>query len=224
MQYFKITQNTDSKIIGKYPQVKDLKINFHEARASQWGKIDEWKTEDDLPDLNNFILHNNSRLSDCISNNYVSTTDGLFISEKCHQILESFRINGSFHPMTIFRRETPHQYSFLWYEYGAKSKIDFNKSIFIEFNINTLEFGNTSTAENFEEYKKKVEQVREAKGDELAVWNLFPKLIHFNERYDLTPMFKYGLICNEKVKNAIEENKLTGFDFRPIDVEIVFEK
>lgn len=35
MQYFRITQETDFEIIGHYPQVKELKIGFHEARASQ---------------------------------------------------------------------------------------------------------------------------------------------------------------------------------------------
>lgn len=30
-------------------------------------------------------------------------------------------------------------------------------------------------------------------------------------------------MCNENVKNAIEENHLTGFLFRELDIDIAFE-
>jgi hypothetical protein len=225
MKYFKITQNTDSKIIGKYPQVKDLKINFHEARASQWGKIDEWKSDDDIPDLNNFLLHPKSKLTDCLSNNFVFETSGLIMSSKCKQILDSFSVNGKFYTATVYKsdEEIYYDYYFLHYEMSSISKINFKKSSFIEYNISTLEVGNIVLVEDFEDYKEKVESLRVSKNDEIALWDLFPKSIHLNHAYDLTPMFKLGLICNENIKKVIEENQLTGFDFRPIDVEILFE-
>ncbi|MEO4005586.1 hypothetical protein [Flavobacterium sp. CAU 1735] len=222
MKYFEIKQETDSKIIGKYPQVKELKIGFHEARASQWGIISKWKSEDDIPDLNNFVLHNNSRLSDCVSNNFVITSSGLFLSEKCSQILETFTINGSFHPMTIFRRGTPHPYRFLWYEYGATSKIDFKKSEFIEYNDIYEKSGAIIAVDDFEDYKAKFRILFDGIEDE-AGWDLKSKSLKIAGCFDVTPAFGIGLICNEKVKNAIEENKLTGFDFRPIDTEILFD-
>lgn len=219
MKYFEIIQETDSKIIGKYPQVKELKIDFHKARASQWGKIRSWQTDDDIPDLNNFVLHYNSKLSDCVSNNYVVSANGLFISDKCHQIFESFKINGSCYPMTIFRRGTPHPYTFLWYEIGGKSKINWNDSYFIEFSTIEKEYGKTIKVLNFEDYKIQNRKLFEVKEH----WSLTSTSLKFTEYFDITPAFGIGLICNEKVKNAIDENQLSGFDFRPIDVEILFE-
>ena len=64
-----------------------------------------------------------------------------------------------------------------------------------------------------------------------SISNLFPLFEYMhsriglssNEYFDMTPTFGIGLICNEKVKNAIEENKLTGFIFEQLDIEIVFE-
>lgn len=223
MKYFKITQNTDSKIIGKYPQVKDLKIDFHKARASQWGKIDEWKSDDDIPDLNNFLLQPKSKLTDLISNSFIIVSDGLFISQESKEVFNQFIINGNFYPSTIYKLDEKILYYFLKYEYGGLSNMIWEESEFIEYNINTLEFGNIVLVKNFEDYKEKVESLRISKNDDIALWNLFPKLIKFNKKYDMTPMFKYGLICNENVKKAIEENQLTGFDFTPIDVEIVFD-
>ncbi|WP_347070156.1 hypothetical protein [Flavobacterium sp. WV_118_3] len=219
MKYFKIYQETDSKVIGKYPQVKELKIDFHQARASQWGIISQWKTEDDIPDLNNFVLHHNSRLSDCVSNNFVITSSGLFISEKCYQVFESFKVNGNFYPMTIFRRGTPHQYRFLCYEIEETSSIDWEHSDFIAFNSIEEEYGNTIKVINFEDFKIQNRKLFEAKED----WGLTPKSLKFTEYFDITPAFGIGLICNENVKNAIEENKLTGFVFGSIDVDIVFD-
>ncbi|WP_447637298.1 hypothetical protein [Flavobacterium microcysteis] len=223
MKYFRITQETDSKVIGRYPQVKELKIPFHEARASQWGKISQWKTEDDVPELNQFALHYNSRLSDLVSNNFVIVSSGLFISEKCHQILEPFTINGNFHPMTIFRKGTPHPYSFLWYEYGAKSKIDFKKSTFIEYNDIIEKTGEIIPIDDSEDYKVKFRKLYDEKDEKGEVgWDLTPTVLKIKEYFDMTPAFGIGLICNENVKNAIEENKLTGFIFERLDIEIVF--
>ncbi|MEO4005018.1 hypothetical protein [Flavobacterium sp. CAU 1735] len=223
MKYFKIIQNTDSKIIGKYPQVKDLKINFHEARASQWGKIDEWKSDDDIPDLNNFLLQTKSKFTDLISNSFIIVSDGIFISERCKEIFEKFKVNGNFYNATIYKLDEKLSYCFLKYEYGGLSNIIWEKSEFIEYNINTLEFGNIVLVKNFKDYKEKVDSLRISKNDDMALWNLFPKLIRINKKYDMTPMFKYGLICNENVKNAIEENHLTGFLFEPLEIGISFE-
>lgn len=224
MKYYSITQETDSKIIGRYPQVKELKIPFHEARASQWGKISQWKTVDDVPELNHFVLHYNSRLSDLVSNNFVIVSSGLFISEKCHQILDPFTVNGNFHSMTIFRKETAHPYSFLWYEYGAKSKIDFKKSTFVEHNDIIEKTGEIIPVEDFEDYKAKFRKLYDEKEEKGEVgWGLRPTILKINEYFDMTPAFGIGLICNEKVKNAIEENKLTGFIFEQLEIEIVFE-
>lgn len=224
MKHYRITQETDSKVIGRYPQVKELKIPFHEARASQWGKIRQWETEADVPELHHFVLHYNSRLSDLVSNNFVVLSSGLFISEKCRQVLKPFIINGNFHPMTIFRKGTPHAYSFLWYENGAKSKINFKKSIFLEYNDIYNKTGAIVPIEDFENYKVKSRKLYDEKEEQGEVgWNLTPTVLKIREYFDVTPAFGIGLICNENVKNAIEENKLTGFVFEELDIEIVFE-
>lgn len=220
MKYFKITQNTDSKIIGKYPQVKDLKISFHEARASQWGKIDEWKSDDDIPDLNNFLLQPKSKLTDCLSSDFVTENYGLFIAEKCKQIFKKFKINGNFYNAIIHESDKKNSYSFLWYEYGAISKIDFKTSVFVQYESNKEQYGETLSIDDFEDYKVKFRKLYTEKEG----WDIVPKTLKFNEYFDVTPAFGIGLICNENVKNAIEENHLTGFDFRTIDIEIVFEK
>ena len=219
MKYFKITQNTDSKIIGNYPQVKDLKINFHEARASQWGKIDEWKSDDDIPDLNNFLLQTKSKFTDCLSSDFVTENYGLFISEKCKQIFEKFTINGNFYGATIYDLDKKKLYNFLWYEYGAISKVDFKVSVFVEYESNKEQYGETLSIDDFEDYKVKFRKLYTEKEE----WDIVPKTLKFNEYFDVTPAFGIGLICNENVKNTIEENHLTGFDFRTIDVEIVFD-
>lgn len=137
MKYFEIFQETDSKIIGTYPQVKNLRIDFQKARASQWGIISQWKTEDDIPDLHNFLFQQRAKLTDILSNNFVQISSGLLISEKGKQVLEQFKINGTFYSAIVYKNEKEYQYYLLRFG-DIISKISFKKSEFIEYNINTL--------------------------------------------------------------------------------------
>lgn len=126
--------------------------------------------------------------------------------------------------MSIFRKDIPHPYRFLWYEYGAKSKIDFENSTFIEHNDIFDKAGEIISVKDFEDYKAKSRTLYDQKKERGEVgWKLEPKVLKINEYSDMTPAFGIGLICNEKVKGAIEENKLTGFIFEQIDTEIIFE-
>lgn len=219
MKYYEIIIHSDLEVTGKYPQVKDLKINFHEAKASQWGKIREWKTDNDIPDLNNFVFQKNSKLTDIVTNNFVNITSGIFISKKAKSVFDSFNINGNFYPISIYELDKKHDYNFLWYEIGGKSQMNWKDSIFIEFNSFENKYGNVVKISDFENYKSQSSKLREIKKD----WKLVPKLIIFRENFDITPVFGISLICNEKVKNAIEENHLTGFLFKPVDIEISFK-
>ncbi|MFC7348467.1 hypothetical protein ACFQO9_17245 [Chryseobacterium zhengzhouense] len=219
MKYFTLTQNTNEDIIGKYPQVKDLKINFHEARASQWAKITQWKTNEDVPDLNNFILQTKSKFTDCLSSGFVVENHGLFLSQRCKEIFEKFKINGNFYDAIVWGLDEKRSYDFLWYESGAKSKIDCKKSLFVEYLDAKELYGEVVPIDDFEDYKVKFRKIYMEKEG----WSIVPKLLKFKEYFDLTPVFGVGVICNENVKNAIEENKLTGFDIRPLNVEIAFE-
>lgn len=219
MKYFEIIIDADLPITGNYPQVKGLKIDFHEARASQWGKISEWKSDDDIPDLNNFLFQGGSKLTDIVTNNFVNITSGIFISEKAKAVFDSFIINGNFYPISIYERDKKHGYNFLWYEYGAKSKIDVKVSVFIEYQSIEELYGEIIPIEDYEDYKVKFRKLDAEKEE----WDIIPKTLQFKEHFDITPAFGIGLICNEKVKNAIEENQLTGFLFNPLDAEIVFE-
>lgn len=222
MKHYQIVIDADIPIIGKYPQVKGLKIDFHKARASQWGIIGEWKTDDDIPDLHNFLFQRGAKLTDIVTNSFVNITSGIFISEKAKNVLESFAVNGNFYPITIYKGEEKKSYSFLRYEFGAINEIDFNSSEFMEYNRIEKKIGDTIFVNDFEDYKNKLKQFRASKESQ-AGWGFYEKKITFKKYFDITPASFIGLICNENVKKAIEENQLTGFEFRPIDVEIRYD-
>lgn len=218
MKYYEIIIHADLSVTGKYPQVKDLKIDFHQARASQWGIISQWKSESDIPDLNNFIFQKGSKLTDIVTNNFVNISSGVFISEKTKSVFDSFTVNGSFYPISIYELDKKHQYNFLWYEYGGKNSIDYKASVFIEYQPIEEQYGEIIPIEDFEDYKIKVKKLYTEKEE----WDIVPKALRFKEYFDITPAFDISLICNEEVKNAIEENHLTGFLFKPVDIEISF--
>ncbi|MFC7348473.1 hypothetical protein ACFQO9_17275 [Chryseobacterium zhengzhouense] len=218
MKYYKVTQETNSEIIGRYPQLKGLKISFNEARASQWGKISQWKSEDDIPDLNNFLLQTKSKLTDNLSSEFVIMASGLFLSEKGRLVFEKFKFNGDFYSASVFYGEDRYEYNFLWYETGGTSNIEWKETIFSEYSPIMKTYGKQFSVDSFEEYKLRLNDFLEENED----WKFVPKLIVFKENFDITPAFGVGLICNEKVKNTIEENHLTGCLFEPVDAEISF--
>ena len=144
MQYYKIHQETDQAIIGKYPQLKELRIKPLDARIRQWGIISKWQTDDDVPELHQFNLGYHSKLTDSLTSDFATVQHGLFLSEKARNVFGQLNINGKFYPGTVYKNNVPHPYYFLWYEMSALTKIDFGRSEFIEHNINTDEKGGTT--------------------------------------------------------------------------------
>lgn len=225
MEYFKVRDETDHKIIGSHPQVQDLRIDFHKARASQWGKISTWTTKGDIPNLKNFVLDSKSKLTDVLSNNYVHSVNGLILSQRSREVLEGFKINGSFHPASVYEKKIKKDYQFLWYELNGKSAINFLKSTFAEYYRlpGQEKIGKIVAIESFEDFKLKWHAFMEEKLWD-TFWDIEPQVLVFKEYFDCTPAFGQGLICNEKVKKAIEDNHLTGFVFsNPISTKIEFE-
>ncbi len=223
MKYYQIIIDADLPVIGKYPQVKELKIDFHKARASQWGIISQWKSEDDIPDLNNFVFQRGAKPTDVITNSFVGVTSGLFLSEKAKDVLAKFVINGSFYPMTIYQENENISYNFMWFKYKDLNEIVWNKSVFIEFYeiTNHSKYGNITKIDDFEDYKFKIRKLRNDKVE--SGWTYVAKEMCLKGCFDITPAFGIGLICNENVKIAIEENHLSGFLFKQLDIEIVFD-
>lgn len=105
-----------------------------------------------------------------------------------------------------------------------KVKQILKKSTFVEHNDIIEKTGEIISVEDFEDYKLKFRKLYDEKEEKGEVgWGLRPTILKINEYFDMTPAFGIGLICNEKVKNAIEKNKLTGFIFEQLEIEIVFE-
>jgi hypothetical protein len=225
MKYFQVIQETDNKIIGRHPQLKDLKIDFHKAKASQWAKVDSWKSEEDLPDLNQFLLNPKSKLTDSMSNNFILVSSGMIISKKLREIFEKFRIYGEVKTATIHAGKIKHEYYLQWYEYGTISKINWNISKFIEFyntyNKESQKYGDSVKLLDFEDYKVRFKNLLVRDGGSL--WNFFPQVLSFNDHpHDLVSAFHIGLIISEPLKFTLEENNITGLKYKEIESRIVW--
>ena len=56
--------------------------------------------------------------------------------------------------------------------------------------------------------------------------DIVPKQIVLNQAVDFIPMFgiiNSGVIISERLKNAIEDTGLEGFEFKELDYEVVVE-
>jgi len=222
MQYYKIHQETDQAIIGKYPQLNELRIKPLDARIRQWGIISKWQTDDDVPELHQFNLGYHSKLTDSLTSDFATCQYGLFLSEKGKEVFEKFNTNGKFYPATVYQRDVPHPYYFLKYEFGGRSHINWEKSTFIEYHnsVGDIRLGDAVSVSDAEDYKAKARAVREKYSEELF-WDVFPETVRLTQPFDFTPMMCYYLICNERFKEAVEKAGLTGFIFEPIDLQVL---
>lgn len=219
MKYYEVQQNHNIDVIGCCPQVKELRIDFHKAKASQWGFISDWKSDDEIPDLNNFLFESKAKPTDLIDNTFMINPCGILVSERCASVFDKYLINGTKHPASIYHKTKKLPYFFYWFEYRSHSKINWSKTKFREvnkINLSKPEYGEEIIIKNFEDYKIKFREIRK-KG---VFWRLETNVLFLDKEYDLFSSFSHHLVCNENLKTAIELAELKGFDFKLTDLNV----
>ncbi|MCA4783118.1 hypothetical protein IF125_12785 [Empedobacter stercoris] len=147
----------------------------------------------------------------------------LLISERTKELFESFKISEPhfyYQSKILYHDEKLTYYIFQFtgkYIYKELTKyIDFSKSIF----RNPVE-NNTLSFIDIDDYIQKSDQICYEKDAYLE-----KEKIVLNNDLDFFPMqsfFKDNLI-SERLKQAIEENGITGFEFSELDYEVIVER
>lgn len=148
-----------------------------------------------------------------------------YISDRFKNLLEQFNIAKGFwfYPTKLLYKEVKHDYWIFQYatiEDGIDNTfyLDYQKSEFLDPDGNSL-----IAVTNFEEFHTKRKQIqRESEYEK----DIIPKKIVLNKDLDFIPMYgiiNSGIIISERLKEAIEEAKLEGFEFLELDYEVVVE-
>lgn len=172
-------------------------------------------------DMHNFLMQPKSKLTDLLSSDLLPL-DGIFISPKFKELIRLVKIkNTKFYTTTLFlngKKQT--NYSFL--NLIDSENIDYKKSTFRvdEYVEKWRDGGETIEINSKEELFSKAWNVIM----EDTTKRILPKKAILKERLDLFRLANSGTnYCSEYLKNTIEENDLTGVEFKETDIEFYME-
>ena len=210
-------------------------VNFiNDSENSNFKQIDNGNIVFDVPILDYFYLESFDKKENWEWNlfdvhNFIGIANRLstcfFISEKLKELLEKFIITEPhfyYQSKLLYKREKLNYYIFQFT--GTKtfieifSYIDFKKSIFFD----PIKKENVIVS-NSDEFILNYKKIYKVNGNENKLRNR--KLV-VKQELDFIPLgtFMSDNIVSERLKQAIEENDITGFEFSELDYEVIVEK
>lgn len=211
--------------MGHLPQVKEVVHNCHISDNPNF--IDRFPFEkiEVNPILSNAVLYSKSNQTDLIHTSSIGFSYGsMLINDKFKTILEQFNCFGiQFYSTYIIHKEKKIDNYWQTHIYDIPYDfIDFtNTALLLKYrDENGKPIQNyLERVSNKEEFLNMVEIMKYPK-------MLFLKNISFVKEMDIDYFFLRNYesaslgIVSEKLKNEIEEQKITGIEFRPIDVSL----
>ena len=224
IKFYELSYSLDPAEIGTPVQIRNVQIvdfvdpeHNSEQRTNTY-QYRGWGHVDPTLDLTKFQVDKEAKMTDLLSSIYFQTK-GFFISEKARKILESFTLtNVKFFDSQVTHRSQTFDYSFLSFV-KSPELVDFSKSTFIgDKREHLLRVGGPEIkVESYEEYKAKSFEIYHKKG---FGFELVPIKLALKEKTDLfQPHFDVAKFASQDLKDRIEQEKLTGFTFKEIDIE-----
>jgi hypothetical protein len=220
---FLISNSTDSKEIGKYPQIERLNNdipNFNQISLDLLNLTEKLNYEPKL----SYTASYKAKLTDLISVSQV-----LLISDKLLEILLTSNIeNFQYFPVEIIHRKKTHKYN-LYFIYGQDySLVDYQNMKF--WGVSSLTYSDFYREPHEREGGKKKEIKVESPFQIINWLKLYSdysgreyealKLNYANIHTDmirLPSLLDGSYFVSEELKNKIEAAKCTGLDFRTKD-------
>ena len=197
-KFYKLRCNTEFEEIGVWEQLR-VPDKYWEVKNNFKG-LDFWEFPSETPNLNYFCLKKGAVKTDFLSAELLSTSIGIFVSEKVKNILENHNCSGvQFYKSTLINLNdrTDFVYYFVHIIQSYRQFINPEKSIFIDF----LED---------EEVKIDISKPLESP--------LEPKHLVLKDSFDIfRNPGSVDLIISEKLKNALIDAGITGTFIEEID-------
>jgi hypothetical protein len=144
-----------------------------------------------------------------------------YISNKLKGLLEKFKIANPYHfyeTKFLFKEEKLKfwifQFIAAYRKINKMQYVDFTKSHFKvndqNYNFNSYEEWSNTNGIIYDKYKLDVK----------------PQKVCLNQNIDFIPLnpISSDIICSENLRNAIQENEITGFEFLELEYEVVIEQ
>ena len=145
---------------------------------------------------------------------------GWYISDKLKSVLENFRIAPKYHfyeTRLLYKKE---KFKYWIFQFIASYR-RLNKMQFVNFSQSIFHANNENYVFNsYEDWSDKNDEIYDECKEKLIL-----KKVVLTESFDFFPLIPISsdIIVSENLKQAIEENGITGFEFFDIDYEVVVE-
>jgi len=189
--------------------------NTTEERKAKYGDY-HLELLDDSFDLTKFRAHVQAKPTDILSSAYLSS-DGFFLSKKAINIFSKYSINNFQYLKTLIHGHQCENWSYKYLNIGTSDIINFSSSRFIIKNIINNKIIDKIIINSIEDMIKKNQEFLYSGEFELAVK---PQQIILLNEYDLLrPRIGNGILISNNLKNEVEKEGLTGFEFIESDIE-----
>lgn len=223
-KYFSIHNSLNEKIMGKLPQVNEVVHNCHTSETPNF--IDKFPFEkiEINPILSNSVLYAKARPTDLIHISGIGFSHGsMLISNKFKNLLEQFNCFGvQFFPTYIIHKEKKIENYWQTHIYDIPYNfIDFKNTglLLKDRDENRKPIQSYLEKLNKKEFLDMVESIKYPK-------MLFMKNVSFVEEMNLDYFFlryfegaNLGIVT-ERLKIEIEKQKITGIEFKPVEISI----
>ncbi|MFY7743081.1 MAG: imm11 family protein [Flavobacterium sp.] len=221
MSFFIINKSLDKKVLGHYPQIKDIHHNCHIWDEPKFIEHIYFTKVDFEPITSNAYLHSKAKQTDLIAATGMGFTLKLLLSGKLKSILEKYKLNGLqfFKSPIIQNNECNDDYWVLNFYISNMDYVDFQKSE-IYLTENSFNMIERLYLNNYEEYTLKKQEI-EKRGYPYGI--LIDKFVlncDIHDDFFLLKDVKGGVkyITSQKLKQEIEDAGCTGIEFQPVEL------
>ncbi len=219
MNYFIAKDSSDENVVGTdYPQAYKFIKGYNPRAPQALFSLYEYRNRfpEYIPDLDGIMLSGFAKLTDIVSHGFAH----FIISEKAKFVLEQFKLcPHRFYPLGLYKRKIKHNYFLLFTISDYSDFVNYARSTFIECSLSNGEKAGYVSVTSKEDLLKKRELIKEQRDN--VAWTIWGDRIVLSSDFDRElDFFRISRIdsatyISERLKNAMESNGLTGWDFFP---------
>lgn len=228
MKYYFLTNSLDLKIMGNYPQVKDVIYHCDIWNDPYFIEKVYFNKVNYNPIIANPILHHKSKLTDLIHLWNIGFSFTKLISGKLKDILSKYLIDKSqFFQCSIYKDDIEYNDYWLMNIYNFNNEFIDYKNCIIRYDKKADDFETTfetkmlildvSSSDEFHRYLEIAEEKQESLYIEKLVLNEDAMGQDF---IFLKNVFSGMYLVSEKLKEEIEDAGCTGIEFQPIHLSL----
>lgn len=220
MEYYIVDESMDPKVVGTdFPQVyqfiKGYDPHAPHALCSLYDYVDTFP--DYTPELDGLRLSRYAKLTDFVSGGFSSFL--YIVSGRVKDLLENFHLcPHRFYPLGLYCKGVKHDYFMLQLNSDYSDFVDYPKSKFYEQELFSKKKYGIFEARSKEHLLQERDKMKHQYGYSHTIWGddivMSPS---FDRELDLFTITRIdaSLYVSARLKQAIEERQLTGWNFKP---------